>query len=65
MIKTIARFEHKVGDRIYNFTCDSDAPLGEVHDALIKFKSHVVSLIVAAEPKVEPKEEPPINVSEK
>lgn len=51
MLKNIARFEHKVGERIYHFICDHDAPLGEVHDALARFKSQVVSMITAAEQK--------------
>lgn len=49
MLKTITRLEHKVGDRIYHFTCENDSPLGEVHDALSKFKSYVVDVINAAE----------------
>lgn len=49
MIKTAARFEYKIGDRIYQFICDHDAPLGEVHDALTKFKSHVVGVINSLE----------------
>lgn len=49
MIKNIAQLEHKIGDRIYKFLCDSDAPLGEVHDALAKFKTHVVSIIQASD----------------
>ena len=57
MIKGITRLEHKVGDRAYHFLCDQDAPLGEVHDALAKFKSYVVGVINAQETKEEPKTE--------
>lgn len=49
MLKNIAQLEHKIGDRLYKFLCDNDAPLGEVHDALSKFKSHVVGLIQASD----------------
>lgn len=45
MIKNIALIEHKIGERSYKFLCDNDAPLGEVHDALAKFKSHIVAMI--------------------
>jgi hypothetical protein len=57
MIKSITRLEHKIGDRIYHFFCDHDSPVGEVHDALTKFKSHVVSVIAAQDPPAAPKEE--------
>jgi hypothetical protein len=64
MFKTLAKLEHKVGERIYQFACDGDAPLGEVHDALARFKGHLVDLISTADkaernaaPKVEPKPE--------
>lgn len=49
MFKSIVKLEHKIGERIYSFTCDNDSPLGEAHDALAKFKSHVVELINKAE----------------
>ncbi len=49
MFKAIVKLEHKIGERIYSFTCDNDSPLGEAHDALAKFKSHVVELINRAE----------------
>ena len=49
MFKSKATFEQKIGDRTYVFMCDNDSPLGEAHDALAKFKSHVVELINKAE----------------
>lgn len=58
MLKNVAKFEHKVGDRVYQFICDSDAPLGEAHDALSRFKSHVVELINAADAKDKAVKEP-------
>jgi hypothetical protein len=50
MFKSIVKLEHKIGDRVYSFVCDNDSPLGEAHDALAKFKAHVVDLINKAEP---------------
>ena len=60
MIKNVTRLEHKVGDRVYHFLCDNDSSLGEIHDALAKFKSYVVEIINAAEKQKEqvPVEEP-------
>lgn len=54
MIKQITRLEHKVGDRVYQFLCDNDSPVGEVHDALTVFKAYVVGVINGQE---KPKEE--------
>lgn len=60
MLKTIAKLEHKIGDRIYHFICDHDAPLGEIHDALHNMKEFVVKKINevhnAAKPEEKPKE---------
>lgn len=49
MFKSVVKLEHKIGERVYSFTCDNDSPLGEAHDALAKFKAHVVELINRAE----------------
>ena len=49
MIKNITKLEHKIGDRFYQFFCDQDSPVGEVHDALSRFKTHVVGIINSAE----------------
>ena len=32
-------------ERIYEFFCDNNSPLGEIHDALMAMKAHVVKLI--------------------
>ena len=58
MIKSITRLEHKVGERVYHFLCDQDAPVGEVHDALCAFKAKTVEIINAAVKAEAPKEEP-------
>lgn len=49
MFKSIVKLEHKIGERIYSFICENDSPLGEAHDALAKFKAHVVELINRAD----------------
>lgn len=59
MLKQLAALEVKIGDRIYKLLCDHDSPLGEVHDALVQFKSHVVEKIKAAHEAEKPKEENP------
>ncbi len=30
------------GERIYSFECNSDSPLGEIHDVLLEMKGYVV-----------------------
>ena len=37
----------KVGERTYEMECYSEAPLGEVYDALLQMKSYVVDRINA------------------
>ena len=51
MLKNISKLEVKIGEKLYHFLCDCDSPLGEVHDALAKMKSFVVSTIVEQEKK--------------
>ena len=58
MLKNISKLEHKIEDRVYQFVCECDAPLGEVHDALVKMKAYVVSRIQEIQKAEEPKEEP-------
>jgi hypothetical protein len=47
MIKQITTLEHKIGDRIYQFYCDPNSPLGELHDALAAMQIFIVSKIKA------------------
>lgn len=57
-IKQKTLLEVKVGDRVYSMECYSDAPLGEVHDALCNMKAYVVSRINEMQANEEqPKEE--------
>lgn len=59
MFKSVAKIEHKIGDRIYIFSCENDSPLGEVHDALAKFKALVVDMIMKAEQAAKSQETKP------
>lgn len=49
MLKSYTALEHKIGERTYEFFCAPDSSLGEVHDALIAFRNHVVQKIVEAQ----------------
>lgn len=53
MIKSVARLEHKIGDRIYHMICDNDSPIAEVKEALFKFMGHVSQVEDAAEKQAE------------
>lgn len=57
MLKTLTKLEHKVGDRIYYFFCENDSPLGECHDALVKFKDFVIQKIQEVNESQKPREE--------
>lgn len=45
MLKSKSILEVKVGDRIYTFECEPNAPLGEVHDVLLNMKHFVIQKI--------------------
>ncbi len=45
MLKTNAQLEVKIGERTYSLNLPSEAPLGEVHDALFRMRSYVVDKI--------------------
>ncbi len=57
MIKSVTKIEIKVGEKIYQFICDSDCLLGEVHDVLHIMKSFVVKKIVEADEQESKKKE--------
>ena len=52
MLKTLAKLEHKIGDRIYHLVCSADealteikdTPLDEVKIALSQFMGHLVHI---------------------
>jgi len=41
MLKNLSSLEHKAGDKIYHFICDTDSPLNDVKDALFQFLKFV------------------------
>ncbi len=47
MIKQRTILEWKIGERVYEFHCRPDSPLGEIHDALMQFKGMVVDKMIA------------------
>ena len=49
MFKQISIGEVKIGERKYSFTCDSQSPLGEIHDGLMQMKGYIVERMVAAQ----------------
>lgn len=49
MIKNRVLFEEKVNERIYQFYCDADSPLGELHDVLMKWKGYTVERMQSAQ----------------
>jgi len=51
MIKTLTVLEIKKGEKVYQFQCDSDSPLGEIHDVLCMMKFDIVSRIKEAQEK--------------
>ena len=42
MLKTNAQLEVKIGERVYSLNLPSEAPLGEVHDALFRMRTFVI-----------------------
>ncbi len=60
MLKTHAQLEVKIGERLYQLNLPSDAPLGEVFDAIFQMRSYVVERINAAQESDKPKEQEPV-----
>lgn len=59
MISNITKIEVKIGERVYQFLCANDSPVGEVHDAVCAMKSFVIQRINEADkaPSAEPEGE--------
>jgi hypothetical protein len=49
MIKTKIVIEEKTEKRIYQFECDAESPLGEIHDILCIMKASIVEKIKEAQ----------------
>lgn len=56
MLKQKVVLEHLIEDRIYQFECPNNAPLGEIHDSLFRFLDFVDMKIEEARKL---KEQPP------
>lgn len=54
MIKNVTSLEHKIGERTYQFNCDPNSPLGEIHDALIIMRNFILQKMqeIDAKPEV-------------
>ncbi len=40
MLKNIIKLEIQIGNKVYNFLCDNDAPLEHVKEALFQFTKY-------------------------
>jgi len=58
MLKNVARLEHKIGERVYHFICDSDSPTVEVKDALRQFLGYALQVELVAEEAKKKAEQP-------
>ncbi len=56
MIKNQSVIEIKVGEKVYQFHCSLDSPLGEIHDILHQMKSYVLKKMIEFEQKENEKE---------
>lgn len=63
MLKSKVILEHKVNDRVYEFVCSPESPLGEAYDAVCLFREYLIKRInetkeqeSSAEGKVDEKE---------
>jgi hypothetical protein len=41
MQKMLTQFEHKIGDKVYEFICDPTSPIEHVKEALFQFSKYV------------------------
>ncbi len=41
MLKNISKLEITVGQKVFQFFCDNDAPLGDVKEAIFQFQKYV------------------------
>jgi hypothetical protein len=53
MINSRTILEHKIGERVYQFFCDPNSPLGELHDALIIMRNFVIQKMQEIDQKKE------------
>lgn len=53
MLSDLKRLEHKIGDKIYHFTCAPDSPLADVKEALVQFLGYINNLESTLKTKAE------------
>jgi hypothetical protein len=52
MLKNVSQLEHTISGKVYRFTCENDAELSQVKEALIRFLSYVTQLSDAIEEQI-------------
>lgn len=52
MLKNISQLEHTISGKVYRFTCENDAELAQVKEALIRFLSYISNLSDAVEAQI-------------
>ena len=60
MLKTLATFELKIGEKLYSLHLPEQCNLGEVHDCLHQMKQFVINKIVELQAAEQPKEAPQV-----
>jgi hypothetical protein len=53
MINSRTILEHKIGERAYQFFCDPNSPLGELHDALVVMRNFIIQKMQEIDKKEE------------
>lgn len=53
MLKTKSVLEVVIADKKYELICDTDSPLGSLHDALMQMKGWCVERMIAAQKEEE------------
>ena len=56
MIKNKIVLEQKIGERAYEFYCNPDSPLGEVHDVLHMMKDEIIKKMQEATTEIKNEE---------
>jgi len=57
MLKTKSSMEVEIDGKLYQLLCDTDSPLGSVHDALCQMRLFVVQRIVDLDKQKEEQKE--------
>lgn len=57
MLKIVSQLEHTISGKVYRFTCENNAELAEVKEALIRFLSYISNLSDAVEAQIKAEKE--------